>query len=434
MLEYSENKAIEYINGLSHSGKPVKDLTRIRTLLAALGDPQDRLKFVHIAGTNGKGSMAQMFSEVFTAAGFKTGLFTSPYIIKYSDRIKVNGENIPDRELSALADRVRDTVSTLPCREDFSQFEITQAIAFLYFLQEQCDIVVLETGMGGLLDCTNAVKTPILTVIGSVDYDHTAVLGNTLEEIAFQKAGIIKPGVPCVLSAGNAPEVISIVRKKAEENGSRLVIPDTELLRVISCGCFGSEFEYRGKLFRTSMGGAHQITNAMSVIEGISLINGGGTISREKTLCSEISYEEAAQAIERASIPGRIQIINRQPLTILDGAHNPDGIAALADVVSHCGKEKCTAVIGMCRDKNIREAVANLIPFVESFITVDGFSERAESKEVLSEMINSIGGKALPAQHDIPQEIRNMQQNNPDGLNLICGSLFLATYVINAGI
>ena len=239
---------LEFINSFSHSGKPVKDLSRIKALLSDLGDPQDSLKFVHIAGTNGKGSMAQMFSEVFQCAGLKTGLFTSPYIISYTDRIKINGIDIPKPALAKMAKRVK-AVTDMHCdRENFSQFEITTAIAFLYFAEENCDIVVLETGLGGLLDSTNVIKTPVLTVIGSVDFDHTAILGDTLEKIAYQKAGIIKPHCPCVLSAGNDMKVIRTVREQAVKNLSQLVIPDINQLKLISCDVFGSKFEFKEML------------------------------------------------------------------------------------------------------------------------------------------------------------------------------------------
>ena len=193
------DKHMEFISGFSKQGGKVRDLNRIKSLLKAVGNPEKSLKFVHIAGTNGKGSMAQMFSEIFIDAGYKTGLFTSPYIIEYNDRIQINGQNISDEEIEIISNEIRPVVESLEGDTDFSQFEITQTIAFLYFAKMQCDIVVLETGVGGLLDSTNVIEAPLVSVIGSVSYDHTAVLGNTLEEIAFQKAGIIKPKCPCVL-------------------------------------------------------------------------------------------------------------------------------------------------------------------------------------------------------------------------------------------
>lgn len=417
MFEYTNDKAIEYIFGFSHSGKPVKDLSRIKALMAALGDPQDRLRFVHIAGTNGKGSTARMFDGVFVRAGLKTGLFTSPFIIEYADRIQVNDRNIDSEALARLAGKVHEAVSRFPKDMGFSQFEITQAIAFLYFEEQDCDIVVLETGLGGLLDCTNIITTPLLTVITKVDLDHTAILGDTVELIAAQKAGIIKRGVPCVLSAGNTEEVRAVVSEKAQKMDSQLVIPDVECFRVQNSGLEGTSFTYKGKSYQTSMAGIHQTDNAMTVIEGCELL-------REKL---GLTDEDISAGISDAVLHGRTEILSREPLVLLDGGHNPDGVRALAKVIA--GKRPCHAVIGMCRDKNLREALTVLIPHVDSFVTVDGFSDRAEKAEDLAELIYSLGGKSRPAEEDLLTEIEKMKQQNTDGLTLICGSLYLVSAV-----
>lgn len=415
MFEYSNEKAIEYIFGFSHSGKPVKDLSRIKMLMSALGDPQDRLRFVHIAGTNGKGSTARMFDGVFVRAGLKTGLFTSPFIIEYADRIQVNDKNIQSEALARLAGKVHEAVSKFPEDTGFSQFEITQAIAFLYFEEQGCDIVVLETGLGGLLDCTNIITTPLLTVITKVDLDHTAILGDSVELIAAQKAGIIKRGVPCILSAGNTDEVRAVVAEKADEMASCLVIPEVDKLSVQNLGLDGTSFTYKGRNYHTSMAGIHQTDNALSVIEGCEML-------RERFALSD---EDIAGGIADAVLPGRTEILSRKPLVMLDGGHNPDGVRALAKVIA--GKRPCHAVIGMCRDKNLREALSVLIPHVDSFTTVDGFSDRAEKADELAELINSLGGKAVPAQNELLTEIENMKQQNADGLTLVCGSLYLVS-------
>ena len=390
-------------------------------MLEAVGNPQDKLKFVHIAGTNGKGSIAEMFSHIFILQGLTTGLFTSPYILEYNDRIRVNGENIPDESLESITEKVKNAVNNLPLKNDFSQFEITQAIAFLYFLEKKCDIVVLETGLGGLLDCTDIVKTSLLTVISSVDYDHTEILGDTLEKIALQKAGIIKPHIPCVLSAGNDMSVIRVVREKCIENSSQLVIPNINLLRVYSCNEFGSEFSYKSNSYKVSMGGAVQVLNAMSVIEGINLINDKLKISREII----------AKGIENARIHGRCEILGKNPLTILDGAHNPDGIDNLCALITHSEKKKTKMIIGMCKDKNVTAVIQKLVPLIDSFITVDGFSHRAISKKELAEIIKENGGKAQTSDSTLLCEIKSMQNDNPQGLNIIGGSLYLVSEVLH---
>lgn len=421
MVEYSsQNSGMEFINAFTHSGKPVKDLSRIKRLLAALGDPQNSLRFVHIAGTNGKGSTAEMFSRIFIDAGLKTGCFTSPFIIRYNDRIRVGGKDIPSSDLSRIAEKVRTAVNTLPDSVDLSQFEITQAIAFLYFVQQKCDIVVLETGLGGLLDCTNVITTPLLTVITTIDLDHTAILGDTIAQIAAQKAGIIKPNVPCVLNANNPRDAVNVVTQAAEKNHSALVIPDIESVLVKRLDCFGAGFDYKGKSYTLSMGGAHQITNALSVIEGCELL--------KQTLA--LTDESITRGIAQAVLPARVEILCTSPLTILDGAHNPDGLSALAKVLDGCGK-RCFALIGMCRDKNIDSAVQKLIPYVDTFYTVDGFSERALDRTDLAQKIISLGGKAQPCGLPIDVQIKALQKAHPNDITLICGSLYLAAQIKN---
>ncbi|MBR1739843.1 MAG: bifunctional folylpolyglutamate synthase/dihydrofolate synthase [Ruminococcus sp.] len=409
--------AVEFIGGFSHSGRPVSDLSRIKELLRAAGDPQDSLRFIHIAGTNGKGSAAEMFSCVMQRAGLRTGLFTSPFIIDYTDRIRINGRNIPPEKLALHAGRVRELLRDFPRAGELSQFEVTECIAFLYFQAEGCDIVVLETGLGGLLDCTNAVTTTVLSAIMSVDLDHTAILGSTVAEIAAQKAGIIKPGIPAVLSAGNDPEAVRVTVQAAERCKSRLMIPDVSRLDVISCGCIGTEFIYKGRRFSTSMGGRHQITNALTVIEGCEILG--------------IDESAVAEGIRDASIPGRLTVLSRQPLTLLDGAHNPDAMRALAAAIRQEDTGDTGVIIGMCRDKSMAEALRELIPEAQEFVTTDGFSDRAEDREALAELIRSLGGRAR-AGGELAQEIAAMQQRRKT--TVICGSLYLVTEVLNNNI
>lgn len=417
MFENSNVAALEYIFSFSHSGAPVKDLGRIKRLLSAVGNPQERLRFVHIAGTNGKGSTARMFEGVFTRAGLKTGLFTSPYIIEYSDRIQVNGEYIPPDALSRLADKVRVAVESLPEKEQLSQFEITEAIAFLHFAEQGCDVVVLETGLGGLLDCTNVITSPLLTVITSIGLDHTAILGDTIEQIAAQKAGIIKRGVPCVLSADNCDGVRQVVAARAQEMSSPLFIPDDTLLRMGKTDLTGAFFTYKNIDYSTSMAGAHQVINALSVIEGCHIL--------AKEL--HLTQSHISEGISAATLPGRTEVLSAHPMTLLDGAHNPDGIRALVQVIKD--KHPCHAIIGMCRDKDLAASLKELLPHVDSFITVDGFSDRAESASNLAALINSLGGSAMPATRDLADEIERLRTQNPDGLTLICGSLYLTSTV-----
>ena len=410
---------LKFINSFSKKGGKVSNLNRIKNLLKAVGNPEKKLKFIHIAGTNGKGSMAQMFSEIFIDAGYKTGLFTSPYIIEYNDRIQVNGQNIPDSEIKSISDEIRPIIENITGDTDFSQFEITQTLAFLYFAKVQCDVVVLETGVGGLLDSTNVIEKPLVSVIGSVSYDHTAVLGDTLEQIAFQKAGIIKPHCPCVLSAGNDMSVVKTVRERAMESESQLVIPNLYLCKAEKWDIFGCEFWYKGENYSLSMGGLHQISNAITVIEAIKF-------PAEKM---NISLENIKNGLKKAIVPARVEVISKSPLTILDGGHNSDGMKALAKILETVSQSPKIAIIGMLKEKNAHKAIKELIGLVDRFICVDGYYPLETPKEELKEIVESVGGKAEVS--DLPlKEIINLVQNqNPNGLTLICGSLFLAAKV-----
>ena len=413
---------IEYIGTFSRSGARVSGLERIAGLMHALHDPQDKLRFIHIAGTNGKGSMAQMFSEILMAEGHRVGLFTSPYVTTFYERIRVNGVNIPRNELSELFTEIASCISGSAWEHECSQFEIIQAAAFLWFVRTGCDIVVLEAGIGGRFDSTNIISTSAVSAIGSIGLDHTALLGDTVEQIAYQKAGIIKPRIPCVLSAGCPPEAEAVFRREAQLKGSELIIPDMGQCRVTSEGTAGSSFEYKGESYRTAMPGRHQVSNALTVIEAMHAARN----------VIPVSQRSIAEGIGRAVLPGRTQVLSEHPLIILDGSHNPDGIEALAAYLSAFSGRRIRAVIGMHSDKDARTAVSRLVPEVDSFYPVSGFSDRDIPADTLAGIIRSCGGKAEPAEGSIMQTIRSIAAAHPDDVLVICGSLYLASYVINS--
>ncbi len=406
---------MKLVDSYGKLGGKITDLERIRALMGALGDPHKKLKFVHIAGTNGKGSCAEMTAEALRAAGYTTGLFTSPYILRYNDRIRVNGEDISDAELNALSEIVDGAVKKLPHYE-FSQFEITQAMAFLHFIKRGCDIVVLETGVGGLLDSTNVIPPPLVSVICSISLDHTAILGGTIEKIAAQKAGIIKKGSPCVTAPENPRQAMGVIGRRARLCNSQLVIPDMAELKVERCTPFGCKFSYRGEQYETHMGGYHQIKNALTVIEVINALRGEGYDIPEAALKSGLL----------AQVPARVQILSREPLIILDGGHNPEGVKALADALAalNCPKR---AVIGMLSDKDSETAAEQIAQAAESFICVDGYCPRAREKGELAEILARHGAKAAPSPYSPEETVRREIAALKDGEALvICGSLFLA--------
>lgn len=353
--------SLEYINSFSRSGKKVTDLSRIKGLLERLGDPHTGQKFVHIAGTNGKGSTLEYISEILIDAGYKTGQFTSPFVEKYNDRIRINGHDIPDKRLEEICLKVKKNVFG----GDYSQFEITLAIALIYFVEEACDIVLLETGIGGVLDATNVIESPLLSVITSVSLDHTELLGNTVSEIAKQKAGIIKKGCPVVLSADNNADTIGVVKDTAEKCGSKLIIPCPDMCVIEKSDIYGCDFLYKTGKYHINMCGTHQVGNSITAIEAADILAEKGF---------SINDENVKNGLSNAKLKLRTEVFNKEPLVIIDGGHNVSGINSLAELLKTLD---CSIVgaIGMKKGKDAKYAGERLSEIFDTAVCADGFIE-----------------------------------------------------------
>ncbi len=408
---------MEYINSFSKLGAPVTDLLRFVKIMRALGDPQKKLKFVHVAGTNGKGSTVRMIAGALTKAGYRTGEFTSPFIKVYNDRIKIDGVNISDMELAETVSKVKPVLDGISA--ECSQFEITTAVAFLYFASKKCDIVVLEAGIGGLLDCTNIIEEPCVSVITSISFDHTAILGNTLEKIAAQKAGIIKKGCPAVLAVQQKKEVSELIYENAVGKGSRFVSPNTERLTVEKCGSTGSRFVYKGYSYAVSMLGRHQIDNALTAIETLDVLKKQGW--------DKLSYVNIYEGIRSAEVPSRCQVLRRdKPFIIIDGAHNPDGMRALAEFVKTVNKSPRIMICGMKDDKDWQTSVKHIAGYIDVAVCVDGFAPKTVPAEKLASMFRK--GEVSDMSRAVPRAV-SLAGNT--GMVLIAGSLYLASAVQN---
>ncbi len=412
------NEAMEFISSFDRLGKPVTDLNRMIALLSLLGNPHKDLKCIHIAGTNGKGSVAQMCNEILIHAGYRVGMYTSPYMTHYSDRIRFNNDNIDLDILCEITEHIISVLDNVEYKSSFSQFEISTAIAFIYFKKMRCDVVVLETGIGGRLDCTNVINAPIISIITSISHDHNNILGSTLTEIASHKAGIIKKHSPCVLSAYNPDEVVDIVKSECELCHSLFVIPELTNIHLFRSDIFGSEFYYNGNSYSLKMIGRHQIINAISVIEAMKFVCDNGFA---------ISYDDIYFGINNARVPARGEVLSEDPLIILDGAHNSAGMKSLTDIIKKSNKKQCIAIIGMVKDKNVRESISQIVPYVSDFICVEGFSPRAVSADDLVKVIKSFKKNAFSV-YDIDLAVKEaVNLVNDDGMLVICGSLFLAS-------
>ncbi len=402
--------AVEYINTFSHAGSKLTDLSRISGLLERLGNPQDGQKFVHIAGTNGKGSTLEYISEILIDAGYRVGQFTSPFIEVYNDRIRICGENIPNDRLEEICNRVKVAVN----EECYSQFEITFSIALIYFLEEKCDVVCLETGVGGMLDATNVIKEPLLSVITSVSIDHTSVLGNTVAEIAAQKAGIIKRGCPLVLSPQNTKETIEIMRAKAREYESEFVMPVMNMCAVVESDILGSRFEYKGGKYEVEMCGRHQVCNAVTAIETVNVL-------REKGY--KISDENVKNGLKSAKVKLRIELLSKSPAVIADGGHNASGIDSLIEIVKKIDKP-IIGVVGMMKGKAVDYAANKLSEVLEIAVCADNYIENNMSASDLSQLFTC---KTCAMEYKSALETALRLAEEREGVVLICGSLYLAS-------
>ena len=411
------NETMNYLNSFSKLGKPVSNLSRFANIMRALGNPQNSLKFVHVAGTNGKGSTVRMIAGSLTKAGYKTGEFTSPYIVVYNDRIRIDGVNISDDELAEIVTRIKPTIDGL-CTE-CSQFEITTAIAFTYFAAKKCDIVVLEAGLGGLLDCTNIIEKSCVSVITSISLDHTAILGDTIEKIAVQKAGIIKRECPLVLALQQQQAVYGIMRETAAKMNSPFVTPDTDKLKIEKCSYAGNRFVYKDLTYTTSMVGRHQIDNALTAAETLYILKNNGF--------DKLSYESISDGISSAQVPSRCQIICRdKPLIMIDGAHNPDGMRALAEFVKTVPKEPKVMVCGMMEDKDWQTAVGYISPYIDRAVCLDGFAPKTVPAAKLAEMF-----RESEASNPDDAVSRAAEIAGENGMVLVAGSLYLAAALHN---
>ena len=383
-MNYDE--AMQYIHAVQWAGhKP--GLSRTRTLLAALGDPHRQLKFIHVAGTNGKGSTAAMLAACLQAAGYRVGLYTSPFINRFNERIQVDGEQIPDRALVQLVEQVKpaaDAMADVP-----TEFEIITALGMLWFAQQRCDIVVLEVGLGGTLDSTNVIDPPECAVITALGMDHVRELGPTLAEIASAKAGIIKPGSP-VVSYGGAPEADAVIARAAARQNAPLTVVDFAKLNVRGGDLDGVNFDFDGlENIRLPLIGSYQPKNAAVAITALRVLRQRGWNIPESAI---------RQGLEQVSWPGRFELLRHSPAFLLDGSHNAHGMrATVQSLRDRFPGQKFVFLLSIMADKDVDEMLELLLPLAKRFVTVAAHTPRAMPAQTLAEHIRVRGGTAEPA-------------------------------------
>lgn len=391
---------VEYINESRwRASRP--GLGRIVALMERLGNPQDSLRFVHVAGTNGKGSTCAYIANVLHAAGYKVGLFTSPYIETFEERIRVNGENIAWDDLCSVTLDVREQAEALAeeAGDHATEFELMTAVALVHFARSACDIVVLEVGLGGKLDSTNVIKSPEVCVITRIGLDHTDLLGNTLAKIASEKAGIIKPGIP-VVTYPQEPEALKVIFARAAESDCELHVADFGKLVVEQPRQQGyamqiiRPFAYKGSTYTTRLLGSYQPENAALAIEATQVLQARGW---------DISQETLQQGIVQTVWPGRFEVVPYQDFQlIIDGGHNPQGAEALANSLkSVFPGEEPVFVMSVLADKDYPSMIQQVTPLAAAFVCTTPNNPRALSAEDLAATIRAVAmkeGTLLPVQ------------------------------------
>lgn len=420
-MNYQE--AVEFIETSHKFGKRL-GLENIHKLLELLGNPQDKLKFIHVAGTNGKGSVCSFIANILKEQGYKVGLYTSPYLETFTERIRLNGENIPEEELARIATIMKEKIE-LMVSEGYSyptEFEIETVLAFYYYCEQQTDYVVLEVGLGGRYDATNVIKTPLASVIVSLSLDHIGILGDTIGKIAYEKAGIIKDnGITVVYKQSKeAEEVIKDVCK--EKNNKYIEVDFDELeikksdinSQVFDCNILDEDI----KDMEISLIGDHQVNNAVLALTVIKIL------INERNI--EISEESIRRGLLNTKWPGRIEKIKNNPLFIIDGAHNEDGAKSLSKALDkHFKNQKMTLLIGMLKDKDVDSVIEILVDKFNKVITTTIDSDRAidcyELKEKIEKYIDDV--VAIEKVEDALKY--TLENSKEDDVIISAGSLYM---------
>ena len=422
---------ISLIEELKKRGS-VPGLDAIEGLLEELGHPEDNLKIVHIAGTNGKGSIFAYLSSILIAAGFKVGRYISPTISCYEERFQINGEYITKDKLARLYNIVEEAMKREEEKTGLKPtlFEVETAISFLYFKEEKVDYALIEVGMGGRMDATNVIRHPELTVISSISYDHQAFLGDTLEEIAWQKAGIIKESCPVILSE-NSDEVCKVIEQEATKKKVKCIEIEPTDYEVLSETPYGSTFLWKEQRYETKLPGRHQVSNAVTALAASEYLfrkdyeknNARKAIAKE---LDEMNVKSAQQGgIIRTCWPGRLEVLKKEPLFYRDGAHNPDGAKKLAAFLQkYFTNKKIIYIMGVLKDKEYKKMLRYLMPMAKEVYVFKPKNERGLSAQILADTIKEVADVSVTIESDVNAAVfRALDTAKPDDVLVACGSL-----------
>ena len=417
-------EALSYIHTRTRFGSQ-KSLVRMRSLMERLGNPQDALSFVHVAGTNGKGSVSTMSASVLQCAGYRTGLYTSPYLVRFHERFRVDGVCISDEMLVALTQQVADVAEQLTAETGLepTEFEIVTAIGFLFFKAMACDVVVLEVGLGGRLDSTNVIKSPVCAMITPVSADHTAILGDTIAEIAAEKAGIIKPHTQVICGRQEAA-ALEVIRRVCSETESTLTVVPQELCTDVEVSLSGTRFRFAGHPYHLRLIGTHQAQNASMVLCLIERM-------REKGF--HIPQKAVEDGLSKAFIAGRFDVRASSPIVVVDGAHNPDAARVLARSLSMLPVSRYVVVMAVMQDKDYHTVIHTIAGVCDAVVACEVRDmPRTLSAKELAQTAKEVCPRCETASDGLAALIRGREIAGKNGAVIVCGSLYLAGEIVGA--
>lgn len=403
------------------------DPTRPARLLELLGNPHLDYPTIHIAGTKGKGSVAAICASIMQAAGLSTGLYTSPHLQEFNERIQIDGVPISHDDLSEMVETIRLSVAQI---EGITTFEVITALAFSYFSRRKVDVAIIEVGLGGRLDATNVIH-PMVSIITSLSYDHTYLLGNTLAEIAAEKGGIIKPDVP-VISASQKDEASIVLERIARERHAPLTMVGRDWWYEMN-GCrmngqtlLAGQVHQPGELYDVSLLGAHQALNATVALAALEIV-------RQKAIFPTLDQEAIKKGLEHVKWPGRFQIMNQRPYLVLDGAHNVDAVDKLkTTLLSYFPDRRIIIIFGVAVDKDVDNMIKTLLPAAGTIIATAAEHPRAIKPAVLVDLIEKNGFGAISAENVADALEMAWQMAGPDDVICATGSLFIVGDALTA--
>jgi len=414
IMEMTYEETLRYIHSVCWMGSR-PGLERISELCCRLGDVQNGLRFIHVAGTNGKGSFCAMLSSILRQAGYSVGMFTSPYVKCFNERIQLDGGMISDADLAHFTSLVRPHAEAMA--DHPTEFELITAVGLVYFAEKRPDFVILEAGMGGRLDSTNVIGSSALSVITGVDLDHTAILGDTPEKIAAEKAGIIKKGGHVLFGSGTE-SVKTVIAEKASEMDAVLRAADYGKLRDCAYSIDGTRFSYGEKEYKLSLLGEYQTRNAAVVLSAVEMLRESGT---------EISEDAVRDGLAAARWPARFELLSTHPITVYDGAHNPEGVAsAVRNIKLFFGEKHPVAVVGVMADKDYSLMTEALSAVVSEVYCVTPDNPRALDSTLLAQAFKEKGVTAVSFESLEKGVFEAMKKANAENVPVVLlGSLYM---------